>query len=332
MRLDRLVKEIFKEKFPPQKVLFRVDAGRIKGLSFGHLFRCMLLARQLRRSFGTKVVFLMNDYKDGVSCARSFGYRVATLKPLLSRGGHDKAVIEHIQKIMPDHLVVDLPFGTPNIYLDHARSNRISTVCIDDMARRSFRADVVVNSGILAQRHRYRTCLPGTRFLLGMEYFPRDERHVYKKVSKRSGSARVLLTFGGSDPMGLTEKAARSLSKLGSEDVKFEVVLGPGFKGRRSIISALRPLAGKAAIIDYPKDLRKYFQRSDLVVSAGGTTLYELYAIGKPCIAIASNEFESEIVEKFRKRKLIFAGLAKWDERLFLKALKRYINRYKGLI
>lgn len=79
-------------------------------------------------------------------------------------------------------------------------------------------------------------------------------------------------------------------------------------------------------LADYVTALPRYFYRNDLVVCAGGTTLYELCAIGKPCIAIASNGSESKVIEKFRKKKLILAGLDKWDERLFLKELKRCID------
>lgn len=326
MRLSELVKEVFRGNFPPRKVIFRVDAGRVKGLSFGHLFRCMLFAKKLRKYYGADIVFLMRDHKDGVACARSFGYRVTTLKRSLSGAGHDEAVIGHIRKIGPDHIVVDLPYGTPNAYLDYARSRHVFTICIDDMAERSFRADVVLNSGILAQRKRYKACLPKTRFLLGMEYFPMDERSDIEKSFTKNGRPRILITFGGSDPSGLTGKTLRALAKIDSGNVRFEVLLGPGFKGRRSVKSALRVLSGKASVFDYPKDPLKYFYRSDLVVCAGGTTLYALCAIGKPCIAIPSNASESRVIKKFREKKHILAGLDKWDEILFLKELKRGIG------
>ena len=319
MQLSELVREIFKEKFPPKKVLFRVDAGRIEGLSFGHLSRCLILAKELKRSINSETVFLMRDYTEGLAFARSSGHRVEIL--------HDSSVMEWISRIKPDYLVVDLPGDNPECYLEYARQNQILTISIDDVAKQSFKSDVILNSSILADRKKYGTCLPTTRFLLGMDYFIMDDycKKGHRKVEKRYIS--VVITFGGSDPTDLTEKVVSALTESSWDNVSFTVILGPGFKKNSFLRSSKVSLSNQIKIINNPQDLRSYIVDSDLVVSSGGRTLYELYKIGVPTLAIASSECEIDTIKEFREKNLILSGLLSWNKQIFLKELQRAISR-----
>lgn len=326
MRLKELTREIFKEKFPPRKVLFRVDAGRVEGLSFGHISRCLTLAQQLKQSANSEIVFLMRNYGEGVAHAKTYNYIVETLGTTLSKRAHDSLVMEHISRVKPDWLVVDLPDDDPNSYLNYARQNGVLTVCMDNTAKYSYLADVVVNNSILADRNAYETCLPTTRFLLGMEYFIMDDYHISKHGRLKKEPISVLMTFGGSDISGLTEKTVLSLAELSCEDVTFTVILGPGFARYDSVIEASNNMRKNINVIRYPKDMKQFFRTHDLTVCAGGFTLYELYKIGMPCIAIGSNNNESLVIKKFTEKGLILAGLSAWNKEEFLKKLKYAVS------
>lgn len=324
MRLRELVREIFKEKFPPELVLFRVDAGCVNGLSFGHVSRSKLIADELKRA-GAESVFLMRDYEEGVGYVRSFGYKVELIDRSARLKDHDQIVIERISAICPDCLVVDLPFDDPNRYLDHAGSSGIFTVAIDDTCNRFFNADVVLNSSILADRGKYANCPGSTRFLLGMDYFPMQDRRLESRRMRKEGRISALLTFGGSDISGITEKAVKAIAEVSWDNAEFTVILGPGFKDADSVIANSQRLHGKMSVVNFPKDLTSFFYENDLVVCAGGTTLYQACAIGVPCIAIASSEHEALVIERFVATKLVFAGMKRWDKKLFLCALRDFI-------
>lgn len=330
MLLRELAKEIFKEKFPPKKVLFRVDAGRVWGLSFGHFSRCCILAKELQGSVNSEITFLMRDYSEGVDYARSFGWTVETLEMTLPKERHDLLVKEWISKIKPDYLVVDLPVDDPNSYLDYARNDHILTVCIDDVSKRSFRADVVLNSSILADRDKYAGCLPTTRFLLGVDYFIMDEYSIKKDCDGHKDRISVLMTFGGSDPSGLTEKTVRALAETPWDNVKFTVILGPGFKEEQNIIDAAKPLRDKMVIVRRPKEIKNFFIRTDLAICAGGATLYELYKIGKPCLAIASIKHEAAVIKRFIEKGLILSGLISWNKERFVSQLRDSLSAVSG--
>lgn len=329
MRLRELAREIFKERQPPGSVIFRVDAGRVEGLSFGHLSRCMILAKELKRSSCSNVLFLMRDYREGIEYAKSCGFEVSAIKAKSSKREHDKAVMKIISAIMPDCLVADLPDDDPNKYLDFARQRGIFTVCMDDTAKRSFRSDVILNSSILAGGRKYKDSLSTTRFLLGMDYFIMEDCDV-KKASGKMGSLSVLITFGGSDMSGLTEKAVSALAESSWNGIDFTVVLGPGFKKKTSIMDISGTIRGKFSIFRSPKNLRRFFVQSDLVICGGGTTLYELYKIGIPCVAIASTAFEGRVIKAFVEKGLVAAGLVRWSKKRFLREFERARSIVRG--
>lgn len=322
MRLNGLTREIFKERFPPKKVLFRVDAGRVEGVSFGHLFRCLILAKELERSVGSEIVLLMRDYKTGVDFAKSSGYILKTIGALLSKPKHDSLVKEWILNIKPDCLVVDLPDNDPNFYLEYARRHQILTVCLDDTAKHSYQADVLLNSSILVDRSQYGYCLPTTRFLLGMDYFIMDDYIIKTPRVVNKDYISVLITFGGSDVSGLTMKTVHALAELHWYNINFTVILGPGFKGKHAIIDISRPLRNIINIVQSPKDMKTFFAENDLAICAGGRTLYELNKIGIPCLAIASSKNEALVIKKFMEKGLLLSGLEAWDKQLFLKELR----------
>lgn len=326
MWLNDIVREILRENFPPKKILFRVDAGRVDGLSFGHLSRCLILAKELERSANSKILFLMRDYNEGVTHARLSGYEAKTIKASLLKNRHDNLVMKWIAETKPDCLIVDLPEDDPDAYFEYARQNKILTVCIDDSAKRSYRADVILNSSILVSRSDYRTSLPTTRFLLGMDYFIMDDYITKKHPVIKKDHISVLITFGGSDITGLTENTVRSLAESSWHNVIITVILGPGFKEISSVVDASKPLGDKITIVHYPEDMRGFFLETDLAICAGGMTLYELHKIGVPSIAIASSKHEAEVIQKFANEKLILSGFREWDKQNFLKQFKHALS------
>lgn len=330
MLLNRLVREIFKERFPPKRVLFRVDAGRVSGLSFGHLSRCMTLANELKRSADSEIIFLTRNFREGVSYARLSGFNVKTLSLSLSKNKQDRLVTGFICSFNPDCLVVDLPSGDPNSYLRYARSRGAFTVCMDDTARRSYDADVILNYSILADKKQYRECPAGTRFLLGMDYFIMDDYKGPEVSEASNGYFRILITFGGSDITGLTKKVLSALTESGWNGAKYSVILGPGFKGDKPIMKLYRLSSGKVAVYRRPKNITDLFIKNDLVICAGGMTLYELHRLNKPAFAIASNKNESLVIRRFIRDKLLLSGMESWNKRDFIRNLHKCYRQIRN--
>jgi spore coat polysaccharide biosynthesis predicted glycosyltransferase SpsG len=316
MRLSALIELLFNPHSQPSRVLFRVDAGRRPGLSFGHLERCHILAQGLRAVWRPQINFLMENIPEGVNRAKALGEEVILLFPdAFSRLAHEF-----------DAVVFDLPFGPSIQDLSTARRAGLWSVILDDTMREISWANVILNSSILARPDPY----PDTaRLLLGPENLILPDEFCAPKdnFGPRNRKPMVLITFGGSDPTGLTAGALSAITKHKWPRVSFKVITGPGFKEPDRIEKLAQTTGSFVEVIHSPQDLLPYMKQADLAVCAGGRTLYELNALNVPTIAVASIEHEVEPVKAFKNRGLIEAGLEVFEEKTFIKALNHSLER-----
>ena len=73
---------LFNSEEKVDSVLFRVDAGRQKGLSFGHAVRCLTISEALTRRFCAKNLFLMRNFVEGVAFVEKAGEKVEKIPKL----------------------------------------------------------------------------------------------------------------------------------------------------------------------------------------------------------------------------------------------------------
>jgi spore coat polysaccharide biosynthesis predicted glycosyltransferase SpsG len=93
----------------------------------------------------------------------------------------------------------------------------------------------------------------------------------------------VLVTMGGSDPQGLTLRAARAL--VGIDPAwRIRFVVGTGVTGAAKIARAVVAMAGNYETVEGADDLSVEYASADLALCAFGVTAYELAAFGVPAI------------------------------------------------
>ena len=86
-------------------------------------------------------------------------------------------------------------------------------------------------------------------------------------------------------------------------------------------------MAGRSdfEFVDNPPDPLAQFRGADVVISAGGRTMYELSALGRPFLAVASAAHEKEPVREFVRLGLAAAGLETFDGKRLAAALRRIL-------
>lgn len=310
MRLRSLIRCLFQENDFPDSVTFRVDAGRVKGLSFGHLARCHIISKALKKYWNVETLFIMKDYDDGVRHAGALG---ETVLPVIDDDLH---WFTHAS----GSLIFDLPDGPSSNALAAAKKKGLWTIVIDDNNNRVPWADIVLNSSILAHPSSYPK---EALLLLGPEYLILDECFECSspKVKEQTDVLEILMTFGGSDPTGLTLKVLKSLRTRKYPKFRFKVVLGPGFLAHSEVIRVAADSPCFIQVLDNPSSLQPLLCDCDLVVCAGGRTLYEATALGLPTIAIATAEHEALTVRAFEQKEMLVCGLSKWRANQFMNAL-----------
>lgn len=277
----------------------------------GHLLRCLALAQ----AWHGRVLFL--SY-----CESSFlkkrvkeeGFKILPVKTMHP----DPADIEETLKFLKagsyQWVLLDGPHFDSK-YQETIRDNGYRLIVVDDLNNYSFyHADILVNQNFMAERIEYK-CSPDTVQLLGANWIMlRRDFLTYKKPEvheRRSDLKRILVTFGGSDPLNLTQSAIRVIGGIGGSGIEARVVVGPA-NNRLNVYRDL--LSGCSCAVEFLADvidMPGLFDWADLAIICGGTTLWECLYMGCSVISFACNDTQHSLLSAMHKQGVIYyAGRA----------------------
>jgi UDP-2,4-diacetamido-2,4,6-trideoxy-beta-L-altropyranose hydrolase len=234
--------------------------GGVVGL--GHVRRCLTLAGALRRE-GIGCSF--HVWGEGAAFVAQQGFEAITVDRL------DEG-IEGAGALLIDSYKFDdrlLSLGAP-------------TVVIDDLAARPLPADMIINPGAGAEALAY-AARPDTILLLGVRYaLLRSEFALPSKRDVCERIENVMITLGGYDHGTLALELLRwTAAALPAANIN--MIVGPFFER----VNDLRAMeSSKIRLVHNPQNMRDLMLRSDLAISAGGQTLYELAATGTPAVVV----------------------------------------------
>ena len=310
------------------RVVFRADASDRIGA--GHISRCLALADELA-SRHASARFLCRDLPGhaGMSLARR-GYQVDWLAayPESGHGSGQEADASACARFLdreepPDWLILDhyhLDAPWERAMRPYARHLMV----IDDLANRAHTCDVLLDHNFVADyEHRYAAyvpdhclCLLGPRYALLRPEFDQARAH---RSPLMVPPRRLLVSFGGSDPTGETEKALEGLLKLARPDLVSDVIVGE--QNPRS--EAIRTLAARvpgAVVHIQPRNMAEIVAAADLAIGACGVSALERCYLGVPqlIIAVVDNQVASAlalgeigaVVSLGRSREVNAAGIA----------------------
>lgn len=258
------------------RVLFRVDSGPTIG--FGHAARSSTLAGAVMAA-GAEVTIL-GDHPDP-----------RFITPLV-RSGAIAAVgsVADVDMGSYDWVVVD------GYHLeDEVRAAAASTTVavIDDNRELPVElADLVLNQNLHASAAIYATPPPvgaDTALCLGAAFvlLRPDVRSLIPAVRPEDQSG-VMVSFGGADPLRLTLPVVQGLAERNIASV---VGVSAGHPDR----AALGELGDSNAFVTIDRgDLGDAFRSAGCGIIGGGTTLYEVAALGIPTVAVVTADNQRE--------------------------------------
>lgn len=267
---------------PVLKALIRAETGPSVGL--GHLQRCMALAAALEQEGVAEPVFLAAEATAVEWLDRSGLQHVeAGFEP--GAPGDVDTVLRTAGREGCDLVITD-SYLLHEGHLGAIRRAGHILVSLDDLCRHPFPSHVVVNGGAHARALDYVSAVGDTRFLLGPTYaLLRPEFWKAPRTRTDRGVERILVTFGGGDPTGLTQRVIRGLDEL-DDHVSLTVLVGPMFRDRAEIDRAARGASCAVELAEPSFEVRRLMEEADLAISAAGQTLYELAAVGTPAVAV----------------------------------------------
>ncbi|AUB56005.1 hypothetical protein BK007_08335 [Methanobacterium subterraneum] len=243
-----------------------------KDIGFGHITRCISIYQAFRK-YNFKPLLIVNgdesivNYYDGIVIFDWFNKS----EKLFDKFGN------------ADIIIIDSYMAPKEVYDKLSTITKI-LVSIDDNNRVEYPKGIIINGSINAAGINY-TYNNNSLYLLGSKYVPlRNEfwRDIRKPIRKTIDS--VMVTFGGEDNANLTPKILGLLRKFYPEFEK-KIVIGKGFSNLEEIKNFVD---SNTKLYHNPNaaQMKQLMIESDIAISAGGQTIYELARIGVPCIII----------------------------------------------
>jgi spore coat polysaccharide biosynthesis predicted glycosyltransferase SpsG len=248
------------------KIALRADGSSAQGT--GHVMRCLTLANSAL-SLGHEVMLFVNstgvpwleDYLEssGVPITRVDAHHLS-VKPFVTWGAN-RVVIDSYE------------YGDDEI---DAVSDIIPTAVLVDFGTRSANAQWYIDTNLGAQPRSPET----STWLVGSEYSLirdaiRDQRDP-DGATIDAGSPSILVFLGGSDPLNLTETVVRAVrnavpesrvTAIGGSDVR------DAFAGDSQV-----------TVVSPGNNLPEHMGEADIIVSAAGTSAWDVCTVGKPTV------------------------------------------------
>ena len=282
------------------RIMFRVDGSTRIGM--GHVFRSLAIADALRAVSQAELAFLMcADHREGILEVTRRGHAVRVVAD-----SRVENFIDHLQDFAPAILINDLP-SLDDTYLRalaHLGATTVNLVdTLDDLEVTEHYKQVIV-SVMDEERETPEGFYGGPEYAILRSHFHGSDKEI------RDHPRLVLLSFGGSDPQGLTLKATRALAKLPAE-IDLVAVAGPAFSYRAEFERLAADLPRRVPLIkEAGGHISDLMLDADIVVGSGGMSVYEIAALGTPGVILAQNAKEERRMREFARQGTVeFLGL-----------------------
>jgi UDP-2,4-diacetamido-2,4,6-trideoxy-beta-L-altropyranose hydrolase len=193
-------------------------------------------------------------------------------------------------------------------YRTAARARGTHMLCVDDEGlAEPYLDDVVLNQNLHADEDMYRsgedtTLLLGPRYVTLRREFRRAARLTPRAIPRTA--LRMLITLGGSDPHNVTTIVLRALELVAIDHMSVSVVVGGGNPRKDEIAQIGRASRHRVEVLKDVKDMASIMKNADMAITAGGTTVWELAALGTPSIVGATTSIENRTLEGLTRSSL----------------------------
>lgn len=289
------------------KIIFIAHGG--SNIGMGHIIRSMSLAEAFRTNNHT--VKFISKYEVGKRTLIENKYELISLegKELNTQGfvygskeelQRDLTLIKEILIIeKPDIIVVDSYNVTVDFFNEIANYAKY-VIYIDDICAFDYPVDMIINGNISGPLLNYKKVIQNKKFLLGLDY--NLIRQEFSEMPKREVAYKcnsIMISTGAADPHNMTKKILNTiLNNSQLQEFKISVVIGKAFNSKN--VEEIKLMArDNSSIVLYenPSKISEIMLKSDLAITAGGSTIYELFACGVVTFAFIYADNQKDLVE-----------------------------------
>lgn len=244
------------------------------------------------------VLFLCAD-EDSAALVEQYGFEVKVLNT-------DYCLME--SELEPDRgcpwdmwttgaentILVDSYHVTEKYLRELGRYGRV--FLMDDLQKTAYPVWGLVNYNVFADEKKYKQLYcsnPSVQMILGSAYVPLRSQFLGVLYKVKDAVRDVLITTGGGDADNI---AGQILDEIYDPEIRFHVLSGR-FNPHFDDLQAKAGNTDNISIHHDVSDMAGLMSMCDLAVSAGGSTVYELCAVGVPLICFSYAENQEALAE-----------------------------------
>ena len=306
-------------------VLIRADGN--EKIGSGHIMRTKSIANELK-GLGAKVLYALADER-GKRLINNEFQSVVLSSNYECLDDEINALSSVIKEQKIKLILLDSYFVTPKYFKELKKLAKVAY--IDDLDAFAYECEALINYGALFDKKEYKARQNlAKKYFLGSEFAPlRAEFGSTQKSSKNTQKKQVLLTTGNTDLLGIMPRLLEAF--LGDESLKnleFLAISG-AFNEHENKLLALSAKHKNIKVLKNPENMAQIMAEADFVLSAGGSTLYELASLAKAviCFSIAANQ--NNIKSWAEAGAMLYAGDAKADSH---SVVAKSVNLLKSLL
>ncbi len=297
------------------KISILTEGGR--NIGFGHVTRCISIWQGFEEA-GIQPLLIVNGDE--------------TVRELLKNNEckifnwlNDRQALFDIVR-GADVVFIDSYLAPYDLYENVSKTTE-TAVYFDDDIRLEYPKGFLLNGAIWAEKMPYPKRKDIT-YLLGTKYAPL--RREFWDVPAKPISENIetiMVTFGGADVHNLTPKVLKLLTNAYPQLSK-KVIIGSGFA---NIAEVEKLKDSKTELIYYPgaAEMKETMLESDIAITAGGQTLYELAAVGVPIIAVAVADNQLDGIRGWEEVGFIeYAGW--WENERLTEIMRQKVESLKS--
>lgn len=277
------------------KIAIITDGGLEMGM--GHIYRTITLARELKND--AMIFFLTKSNKRVIDKIKKSEFRVLKLK-------NDDEIINYLKKINPNTVIIDRLKVEENFAKKLRDKLDARLIIYGNISAANKYAHIVVNA-IVGSNFKNRKILDkntNTLYFYGPKYWNlRKEFYEFRKKRKKPNNEikKILLLFGGSDPLNLITRVTDKLLSL-DKSFKIDILLGAGFIYFDKLKKVLKNYPDKKKNVKVYKDaenVAEFMYKANLVITSPGLSMFEAFCVETPVIAILQGPLHKNEFSRF---------------------------------
>lgn len=291
------------------KLAIRCNASHSLGL--GDVV-CGLVLADAARSQGVEPVLIVNDEPVVDRLMQSTKHDYLTVPSGLSPA-RDALMLEKVLAERRAGMLFVIRFDQDLFpYAGLKERLGLALGCVDFWSAFPPAFDLAVNWDPTAEADYEFSAYPDTVFMLGPRFvFLKPEiSGLAPRKAEPAGMEKVLVTMGGTDLNGLTLPVLRALQDH-QDPLQVTLVVGAGYKDHAGLREFLKTARQPIEVVENAQDMGRLLNRADLVITAGGLTLFESLVLGRPSLAVAAVKHQEPRCREFSQRgAAVFLGCA----------------------